>query len=296
MEAQQDEPGGYHEGPLGGVGGSCGGQCGGQRQAHRHGQRRAREGGAKRRADLAHGALRCGRLARRRHGHVPQHGSGRLRGGQAEAHAVADERQRDEPRGGARPHEQGQHHHANHLETEPDQHRPRRGEPGGQVTGGGTGDERADRHGGGQVAPRERAQLEEVQVQQGGPADTNPRDVPRNRAFTVDRVDGMMNAAPSAWTARAAISVPAVPDSAASRLPRRRPQAPRRAQSSPCGSGRGRSRRHPVAAAPQVSAPWSGLQRWFVPVRPPVGSCPAAPVLARALSARSMRVHLPVAA
>lgn len=46
-----------------------------------------------------------------------------------------------------------------------------------------------------------------------------PRYLPRNSAFTVDSVDGMMNAAPSACTARDAMSAPAVPDSAASRLP-----------------------------------------------------------------------------
>ncbi len=45
------------------------------------------------------------------------------------------------------------------------------------------------------------------------------RYLPRNTAFTVERVEGMMNAAPIACTARAPISTPAVDAAAASRLP-----------------------------------------------------------------------------
>ena len=42
---------------------------------------------------------------------------------------------------------------------------------------------------------------------------------PRNTAFTVESVEGMMNAAPTAWTARAPISASPLEAAAASRLP-----------------------------------------------------------------------------
>ncbi len=45
------------------------------------------------------------------------------------------------------------------------------------------------------------------------------RYLPRNTAFTVDRVEGIIHAAPTAWMARAPINGLALPEAAATRLP-----------------------------------------------------------------------------
>src|SRR5699024_11290630 len=45
------------------------------------------------------------------------------------------------------------------------------------------------------------------------------RYLPRNTAFTVDKVDGIINAAPTAWMARAPINGLELPEAAATRLP-----------------------------------------------------------------------------
>lgn len=67
-----------------------------------------------------------------------------------------------EPARGVRAQEQGEHHHAGHLQTQPDQHGARGAEPGRQVTGRGAREERARGHRGQDQARPHHIQAERV--------------------------------------------------------------------------------------------------------------------------------------
>ena len=134
-------------GSVGKGAGDAGGREGlGEGDGEGHREDGAGDRGAQGRTDLADGALGGGALAGALHGDVSQYGAGELRRCQAEAQAVEGEWGGDEPAARVRTHDKGEDDDAHNLEGEADQDGARRAEAGGDVAGGGPGEECADGH------------------------------------------------------------------------------------------------------------------------------------------------------